>query len=201
MKQTDLAETHKLGAVYEPYSFSTDLRLLVRASVPVNTLIPSVKKGVREIDSEIPIENFKTLQTYINESLIARRSPAILAGIFAGVALLLAAIGTYGQLSSLVASRRRELGVRIALGADQRRVIAHVMSQGLRLAGTGIAIGTLGALGVSRVTESLLFGVRPTDTATLVAVGGTVLAASVLACCLPACRATRVDPNTVLRAD
>src|SRR6185436_9339011 len=91
VKQTDLAETQKLGAVYEPYSFSTDLRLLVRASVPVNTLISSVQKRVREIDLEIPIENFKTVQTYIDESLIARRSPAILAGLFAAVALLLAA--------------------------------------------------------------------------------------------------------------
>ncbi len=199
VKQTDLTETHKLGAVYEPYSFSTDLRLLVRASVPVNTLIPSVKKRVRNIDSEIPIENFKTLQTYINESLIARRSPAILAGIFAGVALLLAAIGTYGVLAYAVAQHRREIGVRLALGAMPKSIARQFLLVGLRLLAIGSLLGCVGAWAAGRAMQGVLFEVpsfhMPTLVATAIAIGVVTLIASLL----PAIRAARISPMEALR--
>ncbi|MFO1498174.1 MAG: ABC transporter permease [Verrucomicrobiota bacterium] len=199
VKQTDLAETHKLGAVYEPYSFSTDLRLLVRASVPVNTLIPSVKKRVREIDSEIPIENFKTLQVYINESLIARRSPAILAGIFAGVALLLAAIGTYGVLAYAVAQHRREIGVRLALGAMPGGIARQFLLFGLRLLAIGSLLGCVGAWAAGRAMQGVLFEVpsfhMPTLVGAAIAIGGVTLIASLL----PAIRAARISPMEALR--
>jgi predicted permease len=199
VKQTDLAETQKLGAVYEPYSFSTDLRLLVRASVPVNTLIPSVKKRVREIDSEIPIENFKTLQMYIDESLVARRSPAILAGIFAGVALLLAAVGTYGVLAYAVAQRRREIGVRLALGAMPQGIARQFLWFGLRLLAMGSVLGCVGAWAAGRAMQGVLFEVQslhvPTFVGAVVALGLVTLMASLL----PAIRAARISPMEALR--
>jgi predicted permease len=199
VKQTDLAEIQKLGAVYEPYSFSTDLRLLVRASVPVNTLIPSVKKRVREIDSEIPIENFKTLQMYIDDSLVARRSPAILAGIFAGVALLLAAVGTYGVLAYAVAQRRREIGVRLALGAMPQGIARQFLWFGLRLLGMGSVLGCAGAWAAGRAMQGVLFEVQsfhlPTFLGAVVTLGLVTLMASLL----PAIRAARISPMEALR--
>jgi predicted permease len=199
VKQTELAQSQKLGAVYEPYSFSTDLRLLVRASVPVNTLIPSVQKRVREIDPEMPIENFKTLQMYINESLIARRSPAILAGIFAGVALLLAAIGTYGVLAYAVAQHRREIGVRLALGATPERIARQFLVFGLRLLAIGTLLGCVGAWAAGVAMQGVLFEVpsfhMPTLAAAAIAIGLVTLIASLL----PAIRAARISPMEALR--
>jgi predicted permease len=199
VKQTDLAESQKLGAVYEPYSFSTDLRLLVRASVPVNTLIPSVKNRVREIDSEIPIENFKTLQMYINESLIARRSPAILAGIFAGVALLLAAIGTYGVLAYAVARRRREIGVRLALGAMPGGIARQFLLFGLRLLAIGALFGCVGAWAAGRAMRGVLFEVPSFHMPTLVGAAVAIGVVTLIASLLPAIRAARISPMEALR--
>lgn len=199
VKQTDLAETHKLGAVYEPYSFSTDLRLLVRASVPVNTLIPSVKKRVREIDPEIPIENFKTLQLYIDESLIARRSPAILAGIFAGIALLLAAIGTYGVLAYAVAQRRREIGVRMALGALPDQIVRQFLLSGLKLLAMGSLFGCVGAWAAGRAMRGVLYEVPSFHMPTLVGAAITMSLVTLIASLLPAIRAARISPMEALR--
>ena len=179
----------------------TSMNVVMRTTRPPATLLSDIQRIVRDVDPTVPVARLRDMDAVFTESIRRPRLLAQLLGAFAAITLILAGIGTYGLLSYQVTSRRREIGVRIALGANQRRVIAHVMANGLRLAGSGIAIGTLGALGISRVTESLLFGVRPTDPTTLVAAGGTVLAAAVLACSLPAWRATRVDPNTVLRAD
>ena len=199
VKQTDLAETEKLGAVYEPYSFSTDLRLLIRASVPVHTLVRPVKDRVRQIDSEIPIENFKTLQTYIDQSLVARRSPAILAGIFAGVALLLAAIGTYGALAYAVAQHRREIGVRLALGAMPKRIAHQFLLLGLKLLGIGSLIGCFGAWGAGRAMRGVLFEVPSFHAPTLVVAAIAIAVVTLIASVLPALRAARISPMEALR--
>jgi ABC-type antimicrobial peptide transport system permease subunit len=118
---------------------------------------------------------------------------------FAGLALLLAAIGTYGVLSYMVTERRREIGIRMALGAARSSVVALVMRQGLQAAGVGMALGIAGALAVSRLIAALLFEVRPTDPVTLVAVALTIGSVAVLACWFPAWRASRLDPSVVLR--
>jgi predicted permease len=199
VKQTDLAETHKLGAVYEPYSFSTELRLLVRASVPVNTLIPSLKKRVREIDPEIPIENFKTLQLYVDESLIARRSPAILASLFAGIALLLAAIGTYGVLAYAVAQRRREIGVRMALGAVPDQIARQFLWLGLRLLAMGSLLGCVGAWATGRAMRGVLFEVESFHLPTLLGAAIALGLVTLIASLLPAMRAARISPTEALR--
>ena len=134
------------------------------------------------------------------ESIQRPRLLAQLLGAFAALALLLAAIGTYGVLSYMVAERRREIGIRMALGADRATVLAQVMTQGLVLSAIGVVAGVGGALGVSRLMGSLLFGVQPTDATTLAAVMATISVAAMLACYrIPARRATRIDPIVALR--
>jgi putative ABC transport system permease protein len=115
--------------------------------------------------------------------------------------LLLAAIGTYGVLSYMVVERRREIGIRMALGADQANVLGHIMKQGLTLTVMGIAAGLGGAFALNRLVASLLFGVQPTDLMTMIAVVATITFVAAVACWLPAWRASRVDPNIVLRAE
>ena len=120
-------------------------------------------------------------------------------GAFAGLALLLAAIGTYGVLSYMVTERRREIGIRVALGAARSQVLTQIMKQGLQVTALGITLGLAGALAVNRLIASLLFGVQPTDAETIAFVIATITAVAVAASWLPAWRASRVDPNVVLR--
>jgi ABC-type antimicrobial peptide transport system permease subunit len=118
---------------------------------------------------------------------------------FAGLALLLAAIGTYGVLSYMVSERRREIGIRVALGAARSQVLTQFMKQGLQVTALGVTIGLAGALALNRLIASLLFGVQPTDTVTIAFVIATIMAVAAVASWLPAWRASRVDPNIVLR--
>ncbi len=115
--------------------------------------------------------------------------------------MLLAAIGTYGVLSYTVADRRREIGIRLALGADRPSVLAQVMKEGLGLTTIGVLAGLAGAFGLNRLISSLLFDVQPTDVTTLVAVAATISLVAAVACWLPAWRASRLDPNVVLREE
>jgi ABC-type antimicrobial peptide transport system permease subunit len=135
------------------------------------------------------------------EALSRPRFLAVLLGIFAGLALLLAAVGAYGILSYLVAERQQEIGIRMALGAGRPAVLRMVLSQGMMLAAAGLVTGLLAALALTRVMDSLLFGVEPYDPVTLV--GGVTFMGLValLACLMPAYRATSVDPMVVLRAE
>jgi ABC-type antimicrobial peptide transport system permease subunit len=139
------------------------------------------------------------MESVFAESIERPRLLAQMVGAFAGLALLLAAIGTYGVLSYMVTARRREIGIRLALGADRVRVQMHVMKQGLLLTGVGLAVGLAGALGLNRLIRSLLFGVQPTDAPTLAAVAATMALVAAMASWLPAWRASRLDPNVVLR--
>jgi ABC-type antimicrobial peptide transport system permease subunit len=126
---------------------------------------------------------------------------ATLLGVFAIVAMVLAAIGTYGVLAYAVTQRHREIGIRMALGARADEVLSMVLAQGLRVAGVGLVIGLIGAAALTRVTGSLLFGVKATDPATFGAVAGLMTLVVAVACIVPARRATRVDPIVALRAE
>ena len=141
------------------------------------------------------------METRISESLIARRSPALLAGIFAGVALLLAAIGTYGVLSYAVAQRRREIGIRMALGAQRGQIGTQFLSLGLRLLAAGTVFGLIGAWLTGRAMQGLLFDVPTLHFATLFGTALVMSAVSLIACLIPARRATKVDPMIALRAE
>jgi putative ABC transport system permease protein len=141
------------------------------------------------------------MDAVFDESIRRPRLLAQLLGGFAGLALLLAAIGTYGVLTYMVTERRREIGIRMALGAAQSSVLTQVMKQGLVLTLVGMAIGLAGAFGLNRLIASLLFGVQPTDPITIAGVVATITLVAIIACWVPAWRASRLDPNIVLRQD
>jgi ABC-type antimicrobial peptide transport system permease subunit len=137
----------------------------------------------------------------VGDSLVRQRFLSQLLGIFAGVALLLAAIGTYGILAYMVTERAQEIGIRIALGAGTRQVLRLVLQQGVAIALVGIVVGIGGALALSRLTESMLYGVSPSDPLTFGTVAAVITAVAVVACLVPMRRATRVDPLAAIRAD
>ena len=201
VKQNELAEVAGHGAAYFPNTDTYGFSLLVRSSLPTAALVPMLKKAVLQLDPELPIDDLKPMQTRIDDSLVARRSPAILAGIFAAVALLLAAIGTYGVLAYAVNQRRREIGVRMALGALPQQVLTQFLGLGAKLLVIGIALGFLGAWAAGHAMQSLLFGVGAMHLGVLAATAGLMLTVVFFAIFLPSLRATRVNPIDALRAE
>jgi predicted permease len=180
---------------------SSNMNIVVRSSLPYETLAPQLRAAVREIDSSLPIVKMRTMDEVFADSVERPRFLAILLVSFGGLALLLAAVGTYGILSYIVAERRQEIGIRMALGADRSRVLAMVMRQGLVLTGVGLAAGFLGSFILNRALASLLFNVKPSDPLTLAAVGGIIAAVAIVAVLVPARNATRTDPLVVLRSE
>jgi putative ABC transport system permease protein len=179
----------------------TTLHVVLRTTLPPASLRTTLESIVREGDPSVPIVRLRDMEAVFNQSIERSRLLAQLLGGFAGLALLLAAIGTYGVLSYMVAERRREIGIRMALGADQGDVLSQVLKQGLTLTTVGVVVGLAGAFAMNRLIASMLFGVQPTDPATLVVVVATITLVAALACWLPAWRASRVDPIVVLRED
>jgi predicted permease len=177
------------------------VHIVLRTTLPPATLRTTLEALVREADPSVPIVRLRDMNGVFEASITRPRLLAQLLGGFAGLALLLAAIGTYGVLSFMVAERRREIGIRMALGAGQGTVLGQVMKQGLTLTTVGIVAGLLGAFAMNRLISSLLFGVQPSDPPTMIAVVGTITLVAAVACGLPAWRASRVDPNVVLRED
>ncbi len=177
----------------------SNMNLVVRSSLPYETLVPQLRAAVREIDPSLPIVRMRTMDEVFADSIERPRFLAVLLVAFAGLALTLAAVGTYGILSYAVAERRREIGIRMALGADGGSVLRMVMRQGLVLTGIGLAIGFIGSFALNRALATLLFGVKPTDPLTLLAVGGIVGIVALVAVLVPARNATRTDPLVVLR--
>ncbi len=175
------------------------MALMLKTGVEPDTLVSQVRAAVQSLDPEQPIANVRTMDEWTARSLATRRAPMILLALFGLVALGLAAIGTYGVLAFAVSQRNRELGLRQALGADRGRILALVLTQGLRTAGVGIVLGLAGALALTRFLRSQLFGVTPRDTAVLAGATLLLLAVSVAACYIPARRATAIDPADALR--
>lgn len=176
------------------------LSIVVRSESDPRTVIPSLRATVQALRADVPI-SFATLDEVVASSFGARRFSLTLFAVFAGVALLITVIGLYGMLSYLVTERTREVGIRMALGAGRANVLALVIVQGLRLALLGIVAGLAGAWALTRLMSSLLFGVTPTDSVTLVSVVLTLATVALLACYLPARRATKVDPLVALREE
>jgi predicted permease len=177
------------------------MNLVLRTSLPPSSLLQNIERVMRKVDPTVPVARLRDMDAVFMESIRRPRLLAQLLGGFAGLALLLAAIGTYGVLSYMVAERRREIGIRIALGASRLRVLALVMRPGLVLTTVGVSIGLAGALALNSLIASLLFGVEPTDTSTIAAVVATIAVVATVACGLPAFRASRLDPNVVLRTN
>lgn len=200
VKQAGLMENAAQGAIYYPYSFriGDSVFVAVRTSVPPESLGLTLQRVVRQIDPDIPVNNLRSMDTRIADSLVARRSPALLAGLFSGIALLLTSIGTYGVLSYAVAQRRREIGVRIALGAQSGQIRIQFLSLSLRLLSAGTVLGLIGAWQAGRAMRSLLFQVPPLDVAVLATAACVTAAVCLAACLLPSQRAARISPMEAL---
>src|SRR5881227_665552 len=203
VKQAELTEPQGQGAVYLPFMDSDGINIFVvtRTSQRPEAFAETLRKLVRATNPDLAIDNLRSMDTRIAESLIARRSPAMLAGIFASVALLLAAIGTYGVLSYAVAQRTREIGIRMALGAQREQIGSQFLSLGLRLLAAGIILGLMGAWWAGKAMQSILFDVPTLHVATLFGTALVMTAVSLVACLIPARRATKVDPVVALRAE
>jgi putative ABC transport system permease protein len=175
--------------------------IVMRTSVPPATLGQPAVAAIRAIDPEQPVGDIQTMVQSLDGTLTSQRFSALLLGVFAGVAVLLAAVGIYGVLSYIVRGRSREIGIRTALGARTSDVLRLVIVEGMSPALVGVAAGTLAALASAKVMRTLVFGVSASDPLTLAAMGATLALVALMASVVPAYRALRLDPAKVLRAD
>ena len=176
-----------------------NMNIVVRSTLPMETLAPSIREIVTAADPTLPIVNMRTMDDVFSQSVVRPRFLAQLLSIFGALALILAAIGTYGILSYAVTERRHEIGIRMALGADRGTVLGMILGQGMRVTALGLVVGIIGSLLLTRLVSTLLFNVKPTDPLTFAIVALFITAIAALACLIPARRATRVDPMVVLR--
>ncbi len=190
-------------AMYYPhdhYPFA-EMNVVVRAEGDPLAFAAAVRQRVWALDADLPVENVQALEQIRSESVARERFQTVLLGLFAVLALTLAALGIYGVMSYAVAQRTSEIGVRMSLGARANEVLAMIVGQGMKLAALGLVLGLVGAIATSRVMASLLFGVSPTDVPTFAAVTVVLAAVALLACVLPALRASRIDPVHALRSE
>jgi putative ABC transport system permease protein len=187
--------------MYVPSIRSGVAAVVIRSSGDPLALTASVREAVREVDRDLPIANIRSMDQIMSSMSGDARFRTLLLGVFAAVALLLAAIGIYGVISYSVAQRAREIGIRIAIGAQNRDVLRLVVGQGMKLALLGIGVGIAGALAFTRVLSGLLFNVSATDPLTFVGVSTLLALVALLACYVPARRAMSVDPMVALRCE
>jgi putative ABC transport system permease protein len=191
-------------AVYAPFPQSDEswrrwMTLTIRSQSSSAGLVEEVKKQVWSLDRQIPVSDVQSMDELLSVSLAEERFNMILLGAFAGLALVLAAVGIYGVMAYTVSQRTHEIGIRIALGAQRGDVVRLVVGQGAKLALAGIIIGLAGAFALTRLMASLLFDVTPTDPLTFAGVAIVLALVALAACYIPARRAMRVDPMTALR--
>jgi putative ABC transport system permease protein len=201
VRQFELAAEPKpqMYLTYAQAGFFAPRHLVVSTEGDPLALAGLVRKTVWDVDRDQPVSNVNTMEGVLSESIARQRFSTLLFGVFAGVALVLAAVGIYGVMSYSMAQRTREIGIRMALGAQKRDVLKLAVGQGLRLVAIGVAIGLAGALALTRVMSSLLYGVSATDPATLVTISLVLIAVALLASYIPARRAAKVDPLIALR--
>lgn len=201
VRQNDFVAEPKMQ-MYMPYSQVADFppnALVVRTKVDPLAMASSVRAEVWAIDKDQPVSDIRTMDAIVAEAVARQRFSMLLLGVFAGLALLLSAVGIYGVMSYSVTQRTREIGIRMALGAQRMDVLRMTVGQGLRLVALGVAAGVLAALALTRLMSTLLFGVTATDPLTFCAISLVLLIVAALASYLPALRATRIDPMVALR--
>ncbi|HLL77419.1 MAG TPA: ABC transporter permease [Pyrinomonadaceae bacterium] len=209
VRQGGLAEAGHPG-IYHPWTqmkprwqaeYVRALDWVVKTTGDPASLVAPIRREIQAVDAEQPLGNVRTLEELLARSLAPRRFSLLLVGVFAAVALVLGAVGLYGVLSYAVTQRTREIGVRVALGARRGDIIRLVIRHGMALALLGVALGLAAALAVTRLMSGMLFGVSATDPSTFALVSLLLLAVALLACYVPARRATKVDPMIALRAE
>jgi predicted permease len=201
IKLADLVSGNgEVGAYYFPMGQDSSrlLTYAVKVATDPSAVANSIREVIHSLDPELPVYEMQTMLERTDKSLMSRRSPMLLSLGFGAVALFLSAIGIYGVLAYLVTQRKKEIGIRIALGSSAGAIFELVLREGLLLIGGGFALGAAGAFLVRKSLESQLFGVTATDPVVLVVVTGTLALVAVLACALPARRATRIDPIVAL---
>jgi hypothetical protein len=193
--------THEsAGAYYFPLAQQPGriLTFAVRTDGDPGMVSPAVREAIQSVDHALPVFDLQPMEHWTTKSLTSRRAAMLLSLIFSGVALLLAAVGVYGVLAYLVAQRRKEIGVRLALGASARAVFGLVMREGLIVTSVGLGVGALGVFGVRHALQSQLFGTAVMDPVVLVVVTGALALVAATACAVPAWRASRIDPRVAL---
>jgi predicted permease len=201
VKQDDLADRQAHAAGYFPIQDLRDFMVTVRTRLAPAAAISSLREAVMRVDPGLVLYDLQPMASRIDGSLSKRRTPLALAAIFAGVSLVLAAVGIYGVLAYSVAQRRREIGVRMALGAQPAQILRQFLGLGVRLLLIGLPIGVLGAWMAGHAIAGMLFGVEPLSPQVLGATAAVLVAAALPACLLPSRRAAHVAPNEALRAD
>jgi putative ABC transport system permease protein len=189
------------AAFFVPFSQSPDstMEVALLTAVEPTSMATAVRNAVAAIDPELPVFNISTMDERLAASVAPRRFNLVLLASFALLAMLLAGVGIYGVVSYSVSQRTHEVGVRMALGAQRRDVLKVILAQGMVLLLIGMGIGLVGAFLLTRFLASLLYGVRPTDSATFAAVSLLLAVVAIVACYIPARRATKVDPMVALR--
>ena len=196
-----------LREVYFPYhtpgmlGWMSSMSLVIKTAVEPQSLTPAVSAAVRAVDRDQPVYRVLTMEQIIAESLSSRRLNLWLLGVFAAVALVLSAAGLYGVISYLVTQRTREIGIRMALGAEARDVVRLMMGRGAMLIGIGLAVGLVGAFAFTRWLESMLYGVGTRDPLTFATIPIVLVSVALLATYIPARRASRLDPTIALRSE
>jgi putative ABC transport system permease protein len=204
----DVKHRQSLGRDYEPEYYTPhaqlplyNMSLVLRTTNNPRGLVSAIQHEVQSLDHDIPVFRIKTLEQYLGVAVARPKFNALLLSLFAGLALLLTAIGLYGVMAYSVIQRTQEIGIRIALGARTGDVLKMVLRQGLKLTALGAAIGLAAACALTRYMQSLLFGVKATDPLTFVGVAMLLIAVALVACWIPARRATKVDPMIALRGE
>lgn len=200
IKQAGLTDDAAQGAVYYPYIYlpESNIFVAVRGSIRPDSLGLALERATRQIDPELPVSDVESMDDRIDDSLVARRSPALMGGIFSAISLLLIGIGTYGVLSYAVAQRRREIGVRMALGARPEQIRGQFFYLAFRLLASGTVLGVIGAWLAGQAMRAVLFHVPAHSPAILAASASIIAAISLTACLLPARRAARISPMQAL---
>jgi putative ABC transport system permease protein len=187
------------GSVYYPLGGDRFRYLVIKTHAGPAAVLPAVRQAVRDLDAGLPLTDVATMDEMVGQSLQQPRSLSWLIGSLAGVALLLSTIGIYGVMAYYVQQHTRDIGIRVALGGSRGALVRLIVGQGMKVVILGIVVGLAGALLVTRLMSSLLFGVDPVDALTFAAVGTVLAGAAVLACVVPARRAVRLEPAAVLR--
>ena len=201
VRQNDFTAQPKMQMyfTFRQMQFERANALVVRTTVDPMSLATSIRNAVWAVDKDQPVSNIRSMDEIVSAAVARQRFSMLLLGIFAGLALILAAVGIYGVMSYSVAQRTHEIGIRMALGAQRRDVLRLTITNGLKLVGIGLLLGLIGAFAITRVMASLLFGISATDPTTFLAISFVLIGVAFLASYLPALRASRVDPMLALR--